>query len=111
MEKNKENFSLVEHKTFKDPANTAGSFGSRSKNNNDSSSDEDEDDWVDMEKIDDLVEVSGVSKAVQITIKRPKSEAIKKQESEAEKWEKEIRLEIARHKREMFEDFHKVFFF
>lgn len=114
MQKSKRNFSLAERKALnKNNCTTNVATCSPSINNNEPSSgddDDDSEDWVDMEKIDDLVEAPDLGKSVQVTIKRPKSEVVKKQETEAEKWEKEVRLEIARRRRELFEDFHKVCF-
>lgn len=113
MQKNKDNFSLAERKALNKKKLITDNITDNLKliNNNESSSDDnddDDEDWVDMEKIDDLVEAPDVGKSVQVTIKRPKSEQVKKKETEAEKWEKEVRLEIARRRRELFEDFHKV---
>lgn len=79
-----------------------------------SSDDGEHDEWVDMERIDDAVSGTVKNEGVQITLDKPiglltaQLDGDSAADAEAKRWEKMVRLELARRRRELFENMHKV---
>uniref|UniRef100_A0A915D1V3 Uncharacterized protein n=1 Tax=Ditylenchus dipsaci TaxID=166011 RepID=A0A915D1V3_9BILA len=97
--------------TSKSSTKTAGRLTIPSKPNKFSSGSEDEeeenDDWEEMEPISKAV---GDEDTIEIHLKKPQTLVEVRKNDEDAKWEKMVRLEIARKRREFVEDCHKVHF-